>query len=76
MPKAVSRHPNEKFEVLMRRFKRAVERDGTLQTYRDKEFYEKPSLKRKKAKAAAVKRWQRSLSDERVAAEKGNMNPE
>lgn len=75
MPKAVRKHPNEKNESIIRRWKRAVEKDGTLQTYREKEFYEKPSLKRKKAKAAAIKRHQRALADERDRRRKGNLNP-
>lgn len=75
MPKAVRRNPHEKNEAIIRRWKRAVEKDGTLQTYREKEFYEKPSLKRKKAKAAAVKRHQRALADERERMRKGNLNP-
>ena len=66
MPSAKKRHPNEKFETLLRRFKRAVEKDGTLQTFREREFYEKPSLKRKKAKAAAVKRHQRTRAEENL----------
>ena len=74
MPKAVRRHPNEKNEVIIRRWKRAVEKDGTMQTVREKEFYEKPSLRRKKAKAAAIKRHQRALAEERNRSKKGNLS--
>lgn len=74
MPSATQRHPNEKFEVTMRRFKRAVERDGTLQRYREKEFYVKPSIRRKLAKAAARKRHLRELAEEQAFMEKGNLN--
>lgn len=74
MPKAVAKHPNEKFESVFRRFKRAVERDGTLQDYRDKEFYVKPSIKRKLAKAAARKRHLRERAEEEEFMRKANLN--
>lgn len=47
---------NEPFEVAMRRFKRTVEKLGTLTELRAREFYEKPTAERKRKKAAAVKR--------------------
>lgn len=47
---------NEMADVLLRRWKRAVEKGGKLVSLRAKEFYEKPTAKRKRKKAAAVKR--------------------
>jgi len=47
---------NEPFEVAMRRFKRTVEKLGTLTELRAREFYETPTAERKRKKAAAVKR--------------------
>ena len=41
----------------LRKFKKKVQEDGILQDLRAREFYEKPSAKRKKAKAAARARW-------------------
>jgi small subunit ribosomal protein S21 len=41
----------------LRRFKKKVQDSGILQELRDKEFYEKPSIRRKKAKAQARSRW-------------------
>jgi small subunit ribosomal protein S21 len=41
----------------MRRLKKIVTTENILREVREREFYEKPSLKRKKAKAAARKRW-------------------
>lgn len=41
----------------MRKLKKLVNNDGLLKDVREKEYYEKPSLKKKKAKAAARKRW-------------------
>ena len=46
----------------MRKFKRKVADDGVLQTLKEKEFYEKPSEKRKKAKAAGRARWIKKLA--------------
>jgi small subunit ribosomal protein S21 len=47
---------NEPFEVVMRRFKRTIEKNGLLTELRAREFYEKPTSERKRKKAAAVKR--------------------
>jgi small subunit ribosomal protein S21 len=41
----------------LRRFKKKVQDSGLLQELRDREFYEKPSIRRKKAKAQARSRW-------------------
>jgi len=60
---SVEAKKNEPFEKLMRRFKRAVEKDGLLDELREREFYEKPTTARKRAAAAARKRWQRQLSE-------------
>lgn len=46
----------------LRKFKRKVNDDGILQTLKEKEFYEKPSEKRKKAKAAGRARWLKKMS--------------
>ena len=50
------KHPKESFEALMRRFKKSVERAEVIKDIRKNEFHEKPSIKRTRAKAAAVKR--------------------
>ena len=54
------------FEVAMRKFKKAVERAGTLQKAKEKEFYEKPTAERKRKKAAAVKRTHKEMSKNRI----------
>ena len=56
MPSASLKHKDERFDSLFRRFKKAVDRDGLIQEVRDREHFEKPSLKRKREKAAAKKR--------------------
>ena len=47
---------NENVESALRRFKRKCSRDGILGDLRKKEFYEKPSVRRKKKSEAARKR--------------------
>ncbi len=47
---------NESLEDALRRFKRNVSKTGTLKEARKREFYEKPSVKRKKKSEAARKR--------------------
>ncbi len=46
---------NESFEAMLRRFTRKVQQDGILSEIRHREYFEKPSIKRKR-KAAAKKR--------------------
>lgn len=46
----------ESFESLMRRFKKAVERSGVLADLKRHEFYEKPSVRKKRKQEAAKKR--------------------
>ena len=41
----------------LRKFKKKVQEDGILQTLREKEFFEKPSITRAKAKKAGRARW-------------------
>jgi len=47
------------FDIALRKFRKAVERAGTLQKIREKEFYEKPTAKRKRKKAEAISRWRK-----------------
>lgn len=53
---------NNDINGALRKFKRKVNDDGVLQTLREKEHYEKPSEKRKKAKAAGIARWKKKQS--------------
>ena len=55
---------NEPFEVAIRRFKRTVEKAGTITDLRAREFYEKPTTERKRKLGAAVKRNQKRLAKE------------
>ena len=50
---------HENFEAALRRFKRIIEKSGVLGELRKREFYQPPSDKRKRALAAAVKRFRK-----------------
>ena len=49
----------ESFDVGLRKFRRACERAGVITEVRKREFYEKPTAKRKRKKAEAVARWKK-----------------
>lgn len=60
---------NESPEQLLRRFKRSCEKAGTLSELRNREYFEKPTQKRKRRKAAAIKRHTKKLMKERIYME-------
>ena len=53
----------------IRIFKKKVQEEGFIQEYRESQHYVKPSEKRRKAKAAGRKRWQKK--QEKLQAERG-----
>ncbi|WP_343189982.1 30S ribosomal protein S21 [Buchnera aphidicola] len=57
---------NEPFDIALRRFKRACEKAGILSEMRRREFYEKPTTIKKRAKASAVKRLKKKISRENL----------
>jgi len=46
-------HNNENFDSLLRRFNRNVQQSGILSEARRREYYEKPSIKRKRKEATS-----------------------
>jgi small subunit ribosomal protein S21 len=52
---------NGDFNYALRKFKKKIQEDGVLQELREREFFTKPSMKRKKAKAAGRARWLKKL---------------
>ena len=52
---------NESFESLLKRFTRKVQQDGILSEVRHREYFEKPSVKRKRKAAAKRRKSVRSL---------------
>jgi small subunit ribosomal protein S21 len=57
---------HENINQALRRFKKKVEEAGTLEDLRRKEFYEKPTSQRKRAKSAAKARWQKKLREQQL----------
>jgi small subunit ribosomal protein S21 len=53
-----------KFEKAMRLFKKKVDDTGLLKEVRDREAYVKPTIRRKLAKNAARRRWQKYLESQ------------
>jgi small subunit ribosomal protein S21 len=52
---------NDQVEKALRKFKKKVQESGLLQELREREFYEKPTSARKKAKSQARRRWQKKI---------------
>ncbi|MCH9770442.1 MAG: 30S ribosomal protein S21 [Gammaproteobacteria bacterium] len=64
------RERSSSFDVAMRRFRRACEKAGIPTKLRQMEFYEKPTSKRKRKRAAACKRYAKKLQKEQEALER------
>ncbi len=58
---------NNSFDVALRRFKRACEKAGIPTKLRQMEYYEKPTSKRKRKRAAAAKRYAKKIQKEQEA---------
>ena len=67
---AIKLKDNEPFDIALRRFKRACEKAGVLADVRKREFYEKPTSKRKRKRSAAVKRHKKKIQKEVEALER------
>jgi len=55
---------NESFDNALRRFKKQCEKAGILSEVRKREYYEKPSVKRKRKALAARKRMMKKMRKE------------
>jgi small subunit ribosomal protein S21 len=53
-------------ERALRKLKKKLANGGLMQDLRDREFYIKPTTKRKLKRAAAKKRWQRELASDQL----------
>ena len=51
---------NESLESALRRFNKKVQTEGILSEYRRREYFEKPSIKRKKKRATKKRKSSRS----------------
>jgi small subunit ribosomal protein S21 len=52
---------NENFENLLKRFNRSVQQEGILSEVRHREYYEKPSIKRKRRESSRKRKSARNL---------------
>lgn len=57
----------ESFENALRRFKRKCEKAGVLTELKKRQYFEKPSVKRKRKQLQARKKGLRKLAEERRA---------
>ncbi len=52
---------NGNVERAMRTLKKKLQKEGLLKELKQKQYFEKPSAKRKRKKAEGIKRYQRAL---------------
>ena len=57
---------DQPFDVAFRKFKRKIEASNLLRELQLREHYVKPTTSRKQKKAAAVKRWEREVSKNKL----------
>lgn len=65
---------NEGFDSAIRRFKRIVEKSGVLSEMRRREFHETPSERKKRALAAAIKRFRKKQMRDGRGSQRGGAN--
>lgn len=65
MGKKVIVHDNN-VEKALRKFKKKISDDGLLQELQNKQFYTKPTVKRKLAKSLAKSRWKKYLRSQEL----------
>jgi len=53
---------NNDISRALRKLKKKMQTEKIFQSLKDKQHFEKPSLKRKKARASAVKRWKKYVA--------------
>lgn len=66
MPSVRLKHEHERFDSLLKRFKKVVEKSGLEKELRNRQFFEKGSEKRKRRKAAAFKREEKRQDAQRI----------
>lgn len=53
-------------EKALRKFKKKIQESGLLNELREREFYEKPTTRKKRKKSAAKNRWQKQLRSQQL----------
>jgi small subunit ribosomal protein S21 len=59
---------NDNFEKAVRKWKKKVQESGLMNELREREAYEKPTVKRKRLKNLARRRWQKWLHSQQLPA--------
>ncbi len=59
---SVNVRENNSFEVALKRFKKQCEKEGIMSEIKKREYYDKPSVKRKKKLIAARKKMSRRMT--------------
>lgn len=57
---------DDRVEQALRKFKKKVQETGLLQELRDRETFTKPTTRRKQARNAAKRRWQKKLQADQL----------
>ena len=61
----VEQKKDEPFERMLRRFIKKVKKERVIEQVKDRRYYEKPSVVKRKEKAAAIARWKKHLADKK-----------
>ncbi len=59
------------FDQMLRRFKKKVERAGTLQEVKERKYYEKPAQVRQRKKKAAIRKEQLRWEADQLPSQRG-----
>ena len=59
------------FDKMLRKFKKKVERAGTLQEVKERKHYEKPAQKKQRKKKAAIRKEQLRWEADQLPSERG-----
>lgn len=57
---------NDNVEQALRKFKKKIQDSGLLQELRNREFYEKPTITRKRKASAAKQRWSKQIESQKL----------
>lgn len=57
---------DDNFEKAWRKFKKKVQASGVMNDLKEREFYEKPTTRRKRRLAAACNRWHKKLREDQL----------
>ena len=64
--KISKKHKQESFESLMRRFKKGCEKSDILLEVKNREQFEKPSLRRRKRRELAISKEKKRQEEQRI----------